>query len=251
MDLRGTTALVTGAGRRLGQAIALSLAERGATLVLHVHSSSAQALVEEIEKRGSRADVISVDLSVPGAGAYLAQEVLQRMGTIDVLINSAAVFFATPVRTLRVEDWRKVLQVNLMAPVMLAVRLGRSMKAQGKGKIIQLGDWSGQRPGRGYLPYCVAKGGLHLSTAALAKAFAPSVQVNELVLGPVLPPADYDTQRLQGLVAATPMQHLGQPLDVIRALHFLLEEGDFVTGASYVVDGGWLAQPPGGMATSL
>ena len=141
--------------------------------------------------------------------------------------------------------------VNLAAPLMLAVRLGRIMKARGRGKIIQLGDWSGQRPVRNYLPYCVAKGGLHTSTAALAKAFAPHVQVNEVVLGPVLPPVDYDASALQAISDATPLQRLGQPLDVVRTVRFLLEEGDFVTGASYVVDGGWLAQSPGGMATSL
>jgi pteridine reductase len=220
-------------------------------LILHVHSSSAQDLVEEIRQRGGRADVIRADLSLPGAAEQLAQEALRRAGTIEVLVNSAAVFFASPIRTVSVEEWRLVAQVNLIAPLTLAVQLGRLMHAQKRGKIIQLGDWSGQRPVRNYLPYCVAKGGLHMSTAALAKAWAPHVQVNELVLGPVLPPDDYEAHTLQGLIDATPLQRLGTPVDVLRMLRFLLEEGDFVTGASYVVDGGWLAQPPGGMTTSL
>ena len=129
--------------------------------------------------------------------------------------------------------------------------LGQEMKKRGRGKIIQLGDWSGQRPVRNYLPYCVAKGGLHMATVALAKALAPQVQVNEVVLGPILPPADYSAQALQALSEATPLQRLGEPGDVLRAVRFLIEAGDFVTGASYVVDGGWLAQPPRGMSTSL
>jgi pteridine reductase len=251
MDLRGATALVTGAGKRLGRAIALSLAERGANLILHVHSSPAQDLVTEIVERGGHAEVISTDLSVPGAAGHLAREVLRRARTVEVLVNSAAVFVASPVRTASVEEWRKVVRVNLTAPLALAVQLGRIMHAQRRGKIIHLGDWGGQRPVRNYLPYCVAKGGLHMSTAALAKALAPYVQVNELVLGPVLPPADYGAAALHGLADATPLRRLGSPEDVLRMVRFLLEDGDFVTGASYVVDGGWLAQPPGGMTTSL
>ena len=134
MELRGAIALVTGAGRRLGQAIALSLAERGANLLLHVHLSPATDLVAEIERIGSHAEVITADLSVPGGGERLAQEVLFRAGTIDVLVNNAAVFFEAPLRTLSVDDWRHVLHMNLAAPLMLAVRLGRIMKARGERK---------------------------------------------------------------------------------------------------------------------
>jgi len=77
------------------------------------------------------------------------------------------------------------------------------------------------------------------------------VQVNELVLGPVLPPAEYESPALQVLSAQTPLQRIGQPEDVVRMVRFLIEQGDFITGASYTVDGGWLAQAPGGMTTSL
>jgi len=251
MELRGATILVTGAGRRLGRAIALSLAGGGAHLVLHVHSSTAEDLVADIKKMGGRASVIKADLAVPGEAARLAQEVLRQVGAMDVLVNSAAVFFPAPVLTLGADEWRKVMRVNMTAPLILAMTLGREMKRRGKGKIIQLGDWGGQRPVRNYLPYCVAKGGLHVSTVALAKALAPHVQVNEVVLGPVLPPSDYDAVALAALIGATPLARLGKSDDVLRAVRFLIEGGDFVTGASYVVDGGWLAQAPGGRTTSL
>lgn len=251
MELSGVTILVTGAGRRLGRTIARALAEGGAHLVLHVHSSTVEGLVEDIEKAGGRASVIRADLGVPGEAERLAQNVLQQVGAIDVLVNSSAVFFPTPVLTLKGDEWRKVMRINMVAPLTLATVLGREMKKRGKGKIIQLGDWSGQRPVRGYLPYCVAKGGLHVSTTALAKALAPHVQVNEVVLGPVLPPSDYDAPALDALISVTPLGRLGKPGDVIRTVRFLIETGDFVTGASYVVDGGWLAQAPGGMTTSL
>jgi len=251
VQVRNSTALVTGAGRRLGRAIAVALAEAGVDVILHVHSSATAELVAQIQKLGRRVEVVVMDLSIPQAGERLAREALQRMGRIDILVNSAAVFSLTPLSQITAEEWRRVLQVNLITGMALAVTLGREMVTHGRGKIIQLGDWSGQRPVRQFLPYCVAKGGLHLSTVALAKAFAPYVQVNELVLGPVLPPTEYDGQTVQELCARTPLQRLGQPEDVVRMVRFLIEQGDFITGASYTVDGGWLAQAPGGMATSL
>ena len=251
VQVRNSTVLVTGAGRRLGRAIAVSLAEAGADLILHVHSSATADLVTQIQNLGRRVDVVAMDLAVPQAGEQLAREALQRVGPIDILVNSAAVFFPTPLAQLTAEEWRTMLRVNLIAGMTLAVTLGREMVTQGHGKIIQLGDWSGQRPVRQFLPYCVAKGGLHAATVALAKAFAPQVQVNELVLGPVLPPAEYESPALQVLSAQTPLQRIGQPEDVVRMVRFLIEQGDFITGASYTVDGGWLAQAPGGMTTSL
>src|SRR5215211_6668745 len=145
MELSGATILVTGAGRRIGRAIALCLAEGGAHVVLHMHSSTAEALVEDIEKVGGRASVIRADLGVPGEAERLARDVLQQVGVIDVLVNSAAVFFPTPIVTLSVDEWRKVMRVNMTSPLTLAAVLGREMKRRGEGKIIQLGDWSGQR----------------------------------------------------------------------------------------------------------
>ena len=251
VQLRNSTVLVTGAGRRLGRAIALSLAEAGANLILHVHSSSTAELVDQIKNLGRSVEVVTMDLSVPQAGERLARDALHRAGRIDVLVNSAAVFFSTPLSTLTAEEWRRVVRVNLTAGMTLAVIVGREMHTHGSGKIIHLGDWSGQRPVRQFLPYCVAKGGLHLATAALAKALAPQVQVNEIVLGPVLPPAEYAEQALATLCEQTPLQRLGQPEDVVRLVRFLIEKGDFITGASYAVDGGWRAQAPGGMVTSL
>ena len=125
------------------------------------------------------------------------------------------------------------------------------MMKHGAGKIIQLGDWSGARPVRGYLPYCVSKGGIHAVTQALAKAFAPHVQVNAVAPGPVLPPEHYDDGRMRTLVEQTPLKRLGCEQDVARAVRFLVESGDFVTGSTYTVDGGWLAKVATGSETSL
>ena len=119
------------------------------------------------------------------------------------------------------------------------------MRRQGAGKIIQLGDWSGLRPSRDYLAYCVSKGGIHALSAALAKALAPEVQVNTVAPGPVLPPATYTAAELERLRRDTPLGRLGRPRDVVRTVRFLIEQGDFISGATYVPDGGWLASGPG------
>jgi NAD(P)-dependent dehydrogenase (short-subunit alcohol dehydrogenase family) len=251
VDLHGRVALVTGAGRRLGRACALSLAEGGADLLLHVHTSSGEEVAREVRALGRQATILSADLSQVTAASRLSREALAVAGRVDILVNNAAVFIPTPLRRLTVQSWQEILRTNLTAPFVLALLLGRTMQAQGAGKIVQLGDGSGSRPLPGYLPYCVSKGGLHALTQVLAKALAPQVQVNSVAPGPVLPPEDYDASARCALGENTPLGRLGEAGDVARAVRFLVEAGEFVNGAAYVVDGGWLARPASGTATSL
>ena len=251
MNLEGKVALVTGGGKRLGRAVAVALAEHGADILLHVHTSSGEEVTREIAALGRRAIVLRADLSTAEAAIHLGREGLRTLGKIDVLINNAAVFFPTPLARLTTLSWRAIIQTNLAAPFFLALVLGRAMRKQGQGKIIQLGDSSGVRPILGYLPYCVSKSGVVSLTMALAKALAPQVQVNAIAPGPVLPPEQYKDERIRVLIEQTPLQRLGNEADVMRAVCFLLQSGDFVTGATYVVDGGWLAKAGSGSETSL
>lgn len=251
MQLRGSTALVTGAGRRMGRTLALSLADAGADVVLHVHTSSGQETFDAVRRRGRRAWLVQTDLSQRRDVERLADEAARKTGGVDVLVHNAAIFFPTPLSRLNLTDWRRFQDTNVSAPFLLSLLLGRRMAARGRGKILFLGDWSGRRPSPEYLAYCVSKAGVHALMRALAKALAPHVQVNEVAPGPVLVPEDYGPRRRDELRRRTPLQRLGSPHDVARAVRFLIEEGDFVTGASYVVDGGWLASPAGGRLTSL
>ena len=246
MGLVGKTAFVTGAAKRLGRISAVALAKAGADIVLHVHTSSAEPLAEEILAIGRKVKIVRGDLSRETEIFRVAEEALARAGKIDVLVNNAATFFASPLDTLTPDAWRQVVRVNLTAPFIFALRMGRAMQRVGYGKIIQLGDWSGQRPVPHYLPYCVTKGGIHTLTVALAKALAPQVQVNEVVLGPVLPPDNYGAELHRELFQQTPLRRLGKAEDVARAVCFLAEASEFVTGSAYTVDGGWLANVPGG-----
>ncbi|TMB12430.1 MAG: SDR family oxidoreductase, partial [Deltaproteobacteria bacterium] len=136
--------------------------------------------------------------------------------------------------------WDASLDVNLKAPFLLAWHLGRAMRTRGRGRIVNLADWAGERPYADYLPYCVSKAGVVSLTKALAKALAPAVQVNAVAPGPVMPPEDLTPSEREAIVRATPLRRFGTPEDVARCVRFLVEEADFTTGAVYLVDGGRL-----------
>lgn len=250
MRLLGKVALVTGAGKRLGRAIALALAESGADIVLHVRTSSGEEVARAIEGQGRRAFVVAADLSTTAGAVQLGRAAIAEAGGVDILVNNAAVFFPTPLPKLAASSWREILQTNLSSPFVLALTLGKRMRERGGGKILQLADWSGVRPIPGFLPYCVTKSGTIVMTQALAKAFAPHIQVNAIAPGPVLPPDHYSEELMRRLAEQTPLQRIGHEGDVVRAVRFLSEAADFVTGATYMVDGGWLAKVAEGSGTS-
>ena len=231
--------------------MAVALAQGGADVILHTYMSSGEETQQAVQQYGRRVWIIRGDLADRRDVQRIAHEALEKTGKIDILINNAAVFFPTPIATLTAQEWRIFRQTNISAPFFLSLLIGRQMHQQGRGKIVFLGDWSGRRPSRNFLPYCVSKAGVHTLTQALAKTFAPYVQVNEIAPGPVLLPEGYDLGRQENLRTRTPLQRFGSPHDIARTVRFLLESGDFVTGASYVIDGGWLAQGPDGTETSL
>jgi pteridine reductase len=242
MELKGKVALVTGAGKRIGQAIALSLADRGATLAIHYRSSraGAETAAAQIIDAGGRAQIFSADLEKVGEIERVAADVLSAFGRIDVLVNSASVFYRKPLDEITEHDWDLNLDTNLKAPFFLSKFAAAAMRRQGAGKIVNIGDWAGIRPYKNYLPYTVSKSGLIGLTRALAKALAPEVQVNCVALGPVMPPDDYDADEIERLRKATLTKSLGSPADVARAVLFLCEGTDFATGSTLMLDGGRL-----------
>jgi NAD(P)-dependent dehydrogenase (short-subunit alcohol dehydrogenase family) len=242
MEIKGKVALVTGAGKRVGRAIALKLAERGATLAIHYRSSraEAEAAVAQITAQGGRAQAFAADLEKVAEIEAMAAAVLKAFGRIDILVNSASVFYRKPLEELTEHDWDVNLDTNLKAPFFLAKFAGAAMRRQGAGKIVNIGDWAAIRPYNNYLPYTVSKSGLVGLTRALAKALAPEVQVNCIALGPVMPPEDYNAEEIERLKKATLTKSLGSPEDVARAVLFLCEGTDFATGSTLMLDGGRL-----------
>jgi NAD(P)-dependent dehydrogenase (short-subunit alcohol dehydrogenase family) len=240
MELHGRTALVTGAAKRVGRAIALAMAGRGADVLIHYKSSASEAkqTVEAVERLGRRAVAIQADLAEPDQVETLAEDAVKTCGRIDVLVNSAAIFRKTPLDQLTVQDWDQFLRVNLTGPFFLARRLGLLMRRQGMGKIINVADVAGITPWADFLPYSVSKGMVITMTQGLAKALAPEVQVNAVVPGTVLPAEEYGEQERESIIRRTPLKRIGDPADVAQTVLFLVEGSDFITGQVVVVDGG-------------
>ncbi len=242
MQLDGKVALVTGASRRVGRAIATGLAARGCSLAVHYRSSRADAesVVKEIAGKGGTAEPFHADLENVSQIETMVAAVAARFGRIDVLVNSASVFYRKPLEELTERDWDANLDTNLKAPFFLSKFAGLRMRAQGAGKIVNIGDWAGIRPYNNYLPYTVSKTGIIGLTRALAKALAPEVQVNCVALGPVMAPEEYGADEVARLVAGTLTKRMGSPEDVAQAVLFFCEGTDFATGATLVLDGGRL-----------
>ena len=238
----GRVAVVTGAARRVGKAIALALAERGAHVAITYRRSDAEAqqALQEIEARGVRGMAVQADITRAAEIDASVQQIMERFGRIDMLVNNASNYYKTPFATLTEAQWDDLVDTNLKGTFLMAKRVGDEMLKAGGGKIINLADWAAFRPYNDYIPYCVAKAGVVALTKALAKALAPTIQVNAVAPGPVMLPEDFTEAEHDAVVRATPLKRIGSPTDVAQAVLFLIEGSDFITGTTIMVDGGRL-----------
>lgn len=238
MRLEGARAMVTGAAVRVGREIALELARAGAHVLLHHRASAgeAEATAAEIRALGADCTLLRGDLGDPADLLRLGEEAADA----DVLVNSASIFPRTPLADLTIEAFDEILAVNLRAPFFLARTVGLEMKRRGRGAIVNIADWAARRPYTGYLPYCVSKAGLVAATEGLARSLAPEVRVNTVAPGPVMLPEDMTEETRRAVLRGTPLAREGTPGDVARAVRFLVEGSDFITGAFLTVDGGRL-----------
>jgi pteridine reductase len=238
----GRVALVTGAARRVGKAIALALAERGAHVVITYNTSAAEALatLREIEARGVQGMVLQGNITRSSDVDTIVRQAIERFGHIDILVNNASNYYKTPFATLTEEQWDDLVGTNLKGTFLVSKRVGDEMLKAGVGKIINLSDWAGLRPYKDYLPYCIAKAGVIALTTGLAKALAPYIQVNAVAPGPVMLPEDASDSLRKAIIRATPLKRIGAPSDIAQTVVFLVEGSDFITGAVIPVDGGRL-----------
>jgi NAD(P)-dependent dehydrogenase (short-subunit alcohol dehydrogenase family) len=242
MKLQDSVVLITGGARRIGQAIALGLAHRGARVAFSYLSSAAEAREtrRQLERAGGEALAVRADVSRSADVKRLIDAVARRWGRLDVLVNCAANFHRTPFEQLVEADWDRALDTNLKGPFLCALHASRLMRRHRRGKIINFADWSAIRPYRDYLPYCVSKSGVIGLTKALAKELAPEISVVAIAPGPILPPPDMSAAARSRAAGRTLLKRWGSPQDIVNTVAFLIEGTDFMTGSTVFVDGGEL-----------
>ena len=239
-DLRSGTsrvALVTGAGKRLGRAVALRLAAEGADIVIHYRSSQkeAQETAQEVEKLGRRAVAIRADLAKIEEIKSLFEQTDKQFGRLDILVNSAANFIETNFGQTSEADWDRSLNSNLKAPFFCSQAAAPLLKLS-HGVIINFADIGGILGWPGFIPHCISKAGVIMFTRALAKELAPEVRVNAIAPGTITMPGD-PPEWQQDFIRLAPLQRTGTPADIANAVSFLVN-AKFITGQVLVVDGG-------------
>ena len=232
-DLAGKVILVTGAAKRIGRGIALRLAEEGARVAIHYHSSEAEARRTAAE---CGAELFHANLESVDEIARLFAEVGERMGRLDGLVNNAARFTRFDPLDITEEDWDFIHSVNLKAVFFCCQQGARLMQKTGGGRIVNVSSLGGIRPWAEHAHYCASKAGVIMLTRALAKAFAPAIAVNSVAPG-VIPFDDID-DRGKRMIAATPAGRGGTPAEVADAVVYFLKGTNFVTGQTLAIDGG-------------
>ena len=237
--LAGRTALVTGASRRLGLALAVRLAEAGAGVVLHAHGdlAGAQAAARSLAGRGMRAVALAADLTEEAHCARLVAEAEDALGGLDLLVHNAALFERTPLATFSPADFDRHMALNARPLVTLCAEAGRRMRARGGGAIVNIACTSGLRAWKGYLAYSASKAAVISLTQGFALALAPEVRVNAVAPGPILPPDGWGAEALARVAETTLLKRWGAPTDLTEAVLFLAG-APWLTGVVLPVDGG-------------
>ena len=242
-DQSAPVAIVTGAGRRIGNVIARRLAAGGLRVALHSHTSlaAAQRSADELSQSSSECIAVSCDLRDEAATRAMIRHVQQHFGRIDALVNSAAIWKPKPLELITADDVRQQFEINALATFVCCQEAGLIMAGQPTGgAIVNIGDWAIVRPYLNYLAYFASKGAIPTMTRAFAVELArrnPRVRVNAILPGPVLLPLDLPPADRQAAIEATLARREGTPENVAHAVVFLLEN-DFVTGVCLPVDGG-------------
>ncbi|MHC4562376.1 MAG: SDR family NAD(P)-dependent oxidoreductase [Planctomycetota bacterium] len=240
MFLAGKTALVTGAAKRVGRAIAVSLARAGADLALHYGRSADEAaeLAEVIgDETGRRAKICQADLGQPLEIERLFAAVGAEFGKLDVLVNNAAVYHRTPFESLTAEQWDAEMAINARAPA-LCIHHALPLMPDGSS-IVNITDARTETTRADWPAYSASKAALLAVTKSAAKALAGrNIRVNAVGPGAIMWEPDISEQSKAAVLAQVPMKRIGSPDDIAEAVVFLIRN-DYITGQHLRVDGGW------------
>jgi pteridine reductase len=241
--LQGKVVLITGGAKRVGAAISERLHQHGAHVMIHYHhsASEANALKTKLNQlRPNSADTICCDLLDIPKIATLVSQTVERFGRLDILVNNASSYYASPLGDIDETKWNDLIGTNLKSPLFLSQAAAMALK-ETQGTIVNIADMHVERPKKNYSVYSVAKAGLMTLTKSLAIEMAPHVRVNAVAPGPVLWPSDNPdfTKAYQDLVIRqTLLERMGSPEDIAKTVLFLVADAPYITGQIIAVDGG-------------
>ena len=241
MDIRGGVALVTGGAHRVGKAITLELARAGADVVILYNSSAgaAEDTAKEAESLGVKTRTVQCDIADLNAVRQMAQDLRTRFGRLNILVNSADWFTTHPFPTESYDDWRRTIDVSVHGSFYVSNELAPLLLEQPEAAIVNIVDLSAWHAWPNFTAHAVAKSALLALTRQMALELAPSVRVNAVAPGPVLPPPHYNQERIRLSSDRTLLKRWGKAEDVAHAVRFLIES-NYTTGEVLRVDGGEL-----------
>lgn len=241
--LNNRVAIVTGAGRGIGAAIAMELAKKGAHIIVNYNRSAgpAEMVVSEIKKMGGEAHMIQADISNLNEAEHLITETINQYGRLDILVNNAGITRDSTFKKLTENDWKTVIDVNLNSIFNTSSVALPYLLESDAGRIINISSIIGQSGGFGQTNYAAAKAGIIGYTKSLALELAKgNVTVNAICPGYI------DTEMVQeipdnvreALINKIPARRLGQPEDIARGVAYLCEDGGYITGQQLNINGG-------------
>lgn len=250
-ELKNKIAFVTGARRGMGRTHALALARQGAKVaVTDIDKNECEAVVKEITALGGEAVAYKLDVSASAEVEKVFDEVVRRFGGLHILVNNAGIYLPKPALELSEAEWDKMLAINLKGQFLCAKRAAKEMAKQKWGRIINIASVASGQVGVGIFGgahYTASKGGIIGMSETLAIEWAPlGITVNVIGPGiidtPMVGAADIPQTAMEGMLARVPLKRMGRPEEISAAVVFLAsEEASYVTGATFFVDGGWLA----------
>jgi glucose 1-dehydrogenase len=253
MRLKGKVAIITGACKGIGRAIAVAYAREGASVVVGdlLCGESGKGLLEEISAIGGKAAAVQADVSNLAEHGKLITTAVQQFGALNILVNNAGVEIHESVLEPKPETWEHIINLNIRGAYFLSSKAASVMAGSGGGKIINISSVHETQPLRERAIYSISKGGMQMMTKSLALELAEyGIQVNSISPGAILTDLNRkslsDPARRERLVRQIPLQRIGDPKDVVGAAMFLASsESDYVTGTTIYVDGGLLLHETG------